>query len=143
MTQLYNECLRTGHFPEKRKIAKVLMLVKPGREEASDPSMYRPIRFVNTEGRILEKLLIERIMQHFYKTDALNKNQFGFTPQKSMVDAAMEVRQFIEPHLERGVTIIASLDIQGAFDSAWWPTLLKGLREAECPEIFITFHRTT
>jgi len=131
---LYNECLRTGHFPEKWKTAKVLMIVKPGIEEASDPSMYRPISLLNTEGKILEKLLIKRIMHHFYKTDALNKNQFRFTHQKSTVDAVMEVRQFIEPPLERGVmTIKASLDIQGAFGSALWQTILKGLREAECP----------
>jgi hypothetical protein len=31
------------------------------------------------------------------------------------------------------VAIIARLDIQGAFSSAWWPTILKGLREAEYP----------
>jgi len=31
------------------------------------------------------------------------------------------------------VAIIASLDVQGAFRSAWWPTILQGLREAECP----------
>jgi len=45
-----------------------------------------------------QPLLIKRIMHHLYKTDALNRNQFGFTPQKNTVDAAMEVRQFIEPH---------------------------------------------
>ena len=54
MTQMYNECLRTGHFPEKWKEAKFLMIVKPGREEASDPSMYRPISLLNKEGKILE-----------------------------------------------------------------------------------------
>jgi len=31
------------------------------------------------------------------------------------------------------VAIIANLDVQGAFGSAWWPTILQGLREAECP----------
>ena len=31
------------------------------------------------------------------------------------------------------MAIIASLDVQGAFGSAWWPTILKGLREADCP----------
>ena len=31
------------------------------------------------------------------------------------------------------MAVIASLDIQGAFGSAWWPTILKGLRETECP----------
>jgi hypothetical protein len=55
-------------------------------------------------------------MHHVYTTEALNKNEFGFTPQKSMVDPAMEVRQYIEPHLNRRrVAIIISLDVQGAF----------------------------
>jgi len=96
--------------------------------------MYRPISLLNTEGKILERLLIKRIMHHLYKTDQLNGIQYGFTPQKNTVDAAMEVRRFTEPQLERGgMAIIASLDVQGAFGSAWWPTILQGLREAECP----------
>ena len=28
---------------------------------------------------------------------------------------------------------MASLDVKGAFDSAWWPAVLKGLRDAKCP----------
>jgi hypothetical protein len=83
---------------------------------------------------VLEKVLINRIMHHVYKTDFLNDNQFGFTPQKSTTDAAMAVKQFIETELERGrVVIMASLDVQGAFDAAWWPAILKGLRDAKCP----------
>ena len=102
MTQLYNACLKSGHFPEKWKTAKVLMIAKPGREKESDPSMYRPISLLNTEGKILEKLLIRRIVHHLYKTDSLNGSQYEFTPQKNTVDAAMEVRQFTETHLEGG-----------------------------------------
>ena len=59
MTRLYNACLKSGHFPEKCKIAKVLIIAKPGTEEDSDPSMYRQISLLNTEGKILEKLLIK------------------------------------------------------------------------------------
>ena len=63
---------------------------------------------------VLEKLLIQRIMHHVYTNEVLNKNQYGFTPQKGTVDAAMEVRQYIEPHLNiRGVSIIISVDVQG------------------------------
>jgi hypothetical protein len=48
-----------------------------------------------------------------------NDNQYRFTPQKIMTDAAMAAKQFIEPELERGrVVIMASLDVKGAFDSA-------------------------
>jgi len=46
----------------------------------------------------------------------------------------MAVKQFIETELEKGkVVIMASLDVKGAFDAAWWPAILKGLREAKCP----------
>jgi hypothetical protein len=75
------------------KIAKVIPISKPERSE--DPTKYRPISLLNTEGKVLEKLLIQRIMHHAYTTEALNKSQYGLTPQKSTVDAAMEVRQYI------------------------------------------------
>jgi len=53
----------------------------------------------------------------------------------------MAVKQFIEPDLERGrVVIMASLDAKGAFDAAWWPAILKGLRDAKCPQ---NLHRLT
>jgi hypothetical protein len=28
---------------------------------------------------------------------------------------------------------MVSLDVQGAFNAAWWPAILKGLRDTECP----------
>jgi hypothetical protein len=28
---------------------------------------------------------------------------------------------------------MASLDVKGVFDAAWWPAILKGLRNAKCP----------
>ena len=34
MTAAYNVCLRTGCFPVSWKIAKILPIVKPGREKA-------------------------------------------------------------------------------------------------------------
>jgi len=47
----------------------------------------------------------------------------------------MAVKQFIDPELESGrVVIMASLDVKGAFDAAWWPAILKGLRDAKCPQ---------
>jgi ribonuclease HI len=134
ITSIYNECLRKGSFPANWKIAKVIPITKPGKEGGGDPSKYRPISLLNTEGKILEKLLIQRIMHHAYTSEALNKNQYGFTPQKNTVDAAMEVRQYIEPHLNKGgVAIIISLDVQGAFGSAWWPAILQRLRDIKCP----------
>ena len=83
-------------------------------------------------------------MHHIYRTEYLNKNQYGFTPQKSTVDAAMELKQYIEPHTERGeVAITISLDVQGAFDSAWWPAILQRMREGKCPNNLYNLVQTT
>ncbi len=32
------------------------------------------------------------------------------------------------------VIALESLDVQGAFDAAWWPGILKELRECKCPK---------
>jgi ribonuclease HI len=134
LTAIYNECLKKGCFPREWKIARIIPITKPGKEDSLDPSKYRPISLLNIGGKVLEKLLINRIMHHIYRTGFLNDSQFGFTPQKSTIDAAMAVKQYIEPELERGgVVIMASLDVKGAFNAAWWPAILKGLREAKCP----------
>ena len=134
MTVICNACLRTGCFPDNWKITKMLPIVKPGRENSADTSKYRPISLLNTEGKVLGKVLSKRIMHHLFKTEYLNEHQYGFTPQKSTVDAAMEMKQYIELHLERGgVVIMVSLDVHGAFDSVRWSAILQRLREAKCP----------
>jgi hypothetical protein len=28
---------------------------------------------------------------------------------------------------------MTSLDVKGAIDAAWWPSVLKGLKDSECP----------
>jgi len=121
-------------FPKKWKIAKVILITKPTKEKSLDPSKYRPISLLNIGGKILEKLLINRINHHLYKHKLLTDKQYGFTPQKNTIDATMEAKSFIEPVLEnRGIVILASLDVQGAFDSAWWPGIIHGLRDLNCP----------
>ena len=103
--------LQNRIFPGKWKTAKILMIERTGREADPDPTNYRPISLLNTESKILEKLLIKRIIHHFNRTETLNENQFGFTPPKNTVDAAMLLKKFIEHHLEKGVEITASLDV--------------------------------
>jgi hypothetical protein len=60
----------------------------------------------------------------------MNENQFGFRPQKSTIDADMVVKEFVQDSLAAGdVIALVSLDVQGAFDAAWWPAILKEMRD--------------
>jgi hypothetical protein len=116
------------------KTARILPITKPGREDSTDLSKFRPISLINTAGKVLEKPLIKLIMHHLHKTEFLNENQYDFTQKKNTIDKAVEARIFIKPQLEKGrVVIMVSLDVRRPFDSAWWPAILKGLRDAKCP----------
>jgi len=56
-----------------------------------------------------------------------------FAPKNSTASAATTLKEFIELELGRGrVTILASLDVNGALEMAWCPAILKGLRDTKC-----------
>ena len=114
----------------------MIQIIKPDKENSMDPSKYHQISLINNGGKVLEKLLIDRINHHTYKNELLIDRQYGFVPQKSTTDAATEAKKekFLEPELEkRKLVIIASLGVKGAFDAAWLPSILKGLNDSECP----------
>lgn len=135
ITALYNKCLETGQFPKQWKRAKIIPIVKPGKESSYEVTKYRPISLINVSAKVLEKLFINRIMHHLNSKDMLNKNQFGFQPQTSTVDAIMTVKEYIEESLRNKESVaMISLDVEGAFDSAWWPGILNALKDFQCPK---------
>jgi hypothetical protein len=134
ITALYNGCLRKGIFPTRWKRAILIPIIKPGKENSNEVSKYRPISLLNIGGKVLEKVLINRINHHLFTNDYINKNQYGFMPQTSTTDAAMAVKTFVEEGFRSGeVTVLVALDIEGAFNSAWWPSILTGLINSRCP----------
>jgi len=46
--------------------------------------------------KLLEKLMIDRILFHIHSNDLFKDNQYGFMTEKGIFDAAMEVKTFIE-----------------------------------------------
>ena len=70
-------------------------------------------------------------------------NQYGFTPQKSTIDAAMAVNNVVIEGLTAGdVIVLVSLDVKGAFGAVWWPAILNGLRAYECPNNLFNLARS-
>jgi hypothetical protein len=64
-------------------------------------------------------MFINRIMHHAYSNNLLNHSQFGFTPKKSAIDAALAVKEYLEEGMREGHNaIIVSLGVKGAFDVA-------------------------
>ena len=133
-TELYNACLKQGQFPTQWKQSIILPIVKPGKEDIPDVTKYRPISLLNVGGKLLERLMINRIQHHLFSNNMLNPNQFGFIPQKNTIDAALSVKEFITNSLTaKKSVVVTSLDVKGAFDAAWWPSILFNLKNLNCP----------
>jgi hypothetical protein len=114
--------------------AKIIPITKPDMQNSKDVTKYRPISLLNVGGKILDKALINRINHHIYSTEFLNKNQHGLIPQTSTTDAIVSVKEFVQEGFSKGeITVTVSLDMEGAFNSAWAPSVLKNLQESGCP----------
>jgi hypothetical protein len=121
-------------LPQEWK-AKILPITKPGKESSEEVSKFRLISLLNIGGKVLGKVLINRINHHVFSQEFMNKNQYGFTPQKGTIEAAMEIKEIVKEGLAAGdVIALVSLDVKGAFDTAWWPGKLKKLRACGCPK---------
>ncbi|KAL0809148.1 hypothetical protein ABMA28_011383 [Loxostege sticticalis] len=127
-----NRCLSLSHFPTKWKEAVVVVLRKPGKSDYTLPKSYRPIGLLPVLGKIVEKMLIRRIRWHTLPT--LSTRQYGFTPQRSTEDSLYVLMRYIRQKLDaKKLMVVVSLDIEGAFDSAWWPAIKCRLAESGCP----------
>lgn len=128
-----NKCLAVNHFPRQWKTAHVVILRKPGKEDYTHPKSYRPIGLLSVLGKTLEKLLVGRLQWHLLPT--LSNKQYGFMPQRGTEDALYDLMDHIaREQAQKRSIIMVSLDIEGAFDNAWWPALKKQLLDRGCPE---------
>jgi len=119
LTAVYNGCVREGVFPKRWKKASIIHTVKPDKEGSDEVSKFRPISLIYSGGKMLEKLLINRINHNVFSRGHMNENQFGFRPQKITVDAALAIKAFLQESLDAGEVIAPiSLNVLGAFDAA-------------------------
>ncbi|CAK1545376.1 unnamed protein product [Leptosia nina] len=134
ITTLYNRCLTLLYFPRPWKHAVVKIIPKPGKDNYSQLSSFRPIGLINVLGKLLERLIIDRLTFHLNRLRLSNPRQFGFKQQTSTSKAIITALDLIRSKKARGEHVIAvSLDIKAAFDNAWWPAVFARLRHYDCP----------
>ena len=132
LTNFYNRCLTLGLFPTKWKRALVKVLPKPGKADYESLKSFRPIGLISVLGKGLESLIKLRLTYDLHTRNKLSNLQYGFTEQTSTSDAIRSAVEHIRKMKRESKNVLAvSLDIKGAFDHAWWPALLSGLRSRD------------
>ncbi|KAI5115577.1 hypothetical protein M0805_002621 [Coniferiporia weirii] len=130
---LFNNCLHMGHHPECWRAAKVVMLHKPNKKYPFSPQSYRPITLEETLGKLLEKIIANRLQYLANEADWLTPNQYGGCQGHSVYDASQHLLQIAEHAHSKGlVCSILTVDIQGFFNSVHPALLHQQLMSMGC-----------
>ena len=122
---LLNDCATTFNIPKIWRRARVVALLKPGKDPENKKS-YRPISLLC----ILYKLYERMIMARMYPTveQQLSPDQAGFRPGRSCCSQILNLTQYIEDGFEdKQITGAVFVDLTAAYDTVNHRVLLLKL----------------
>jgi hypothetical protein len=119
LVQIFNAVLLTHHFPTVSKHARVISILKPGKDPAL-PSSCRPISLLGRIGKLFEKILLARILHELSERGLMRDEQFAFISRHS---TSFQLARFVERITrnfgEKRQTGAIFLDVVKAFDTVW------------------------
>jgi hypothetical protein len=137
LVQIFNAILLTHYFPTRWKHARVISILKLGKDPAL-PSSYRPISLLDMIGKIFEKILLARILHEVSERGLLRDEQFGFRPRHSTsLQLAHLVERITRNFGEKRLTGSVFLDVAKAFDTVWIDGLLYKLTLLNFPSYIV------
>ncbi|KAF4994823.1 hypothetical protein FGRMN_5557 [Fusarium graminum] len=140
LERLFSACLQLSYHPRAFRHANTTMIPKEGKP-LHLPGSWRPIALLSCVGKVLEKVVTNRLQQLVIRHNLLPRTQYGM-PGKSTTTAIQYVLNPVyaawamDPKLK--VTIL-SLDIKGAYDRVHRVKLLKVLQDFGIPEWIVEF----
>jgi len=129
ITTLANLSLQTGKFPARFKSAQVLPLLKKAGLDMSLPVNYRPISYLLTVSKVLERLVMARLHPNLTNSKNFNKRQSAYRQGHSTETALLDVLDNVHTAADsKEVTLLIGLDLSAAFDTVCHSTLIKRLQ---------------
>ena len=127
LVHLISVIFATGVFPDNLKVAVITPIHKSGSQKCVDN--FRPISVLPVLSRIVEKALHRRLLIYMNRhLKLLYNHQFGFRPECSTENAAIEMINNISRTIDRGkVATGIFMDLKKAFDLVDHSILLKVL----------------
>ena len=85
LAELFNMCLKESRFPDCWKVSLVVPVFK-NVGERSTAKNYRPVSLLSVVSKVFEKLVNNRILDHFEKSGLFSDFQYGFRSSRATTD---------------------------------------------------------
>ena len=99
LVDIINSLFSTGVYPDHFKIGKIIALFKKGSK--LDPKNYRPITLLSAFSKVLERILVLRLMSYFTNYGLLAHCQYAYQCGKSVQLAIFNLLCAIYDSLEK------------------------------------------
>ncbi|RLU15074.1 hypothetical protein DMN91_012961 [Ooceraea biroi] len=135
---MINTCLRECKIPDRWKLAKLVLMKKPGKPDG-EPSSYRPLCLLNEIAKLMERVILHRIDTFIEERESkISDSQYGFIKGKSTIDAITTVKKIVQEGTREGKFCLAcSIDIKNAFNSIPWKGINRMMRNRGFPKYLI------
>ena len=91
-----NVCINLGYWPNYFKISTTIIIPKPNKMSYDNPKAFYPIVLLNTLGKLIEKVIAERIQFMVMSNDFIHPSQLGGLKFKSTSDAGIALTHIIQ-----------------------------------------------
>ncbi|GIY37474.1 RNA-directed DNA polymerase from mobile element jockey [Caerostris darwini] len=108
-------------FGQVRFILKLTLLGDKDNKELNHPSHFRPICILPCWGKVLDKIICDRLSYYLEANKLLNIKQFGFRKNKSTILVIKNILDFHNTSREeKNITLLVSIDMSHAFNAVDW-----------------------
>ena len=127
LLNIMNKIFSSGQFPSQWLSGIVLSFPKPGKDNSKREN-YRPISLTSCTGKLMEKIINNRLVTTLESNKQLPTNQFGFRKMHSTIDALNRFSTDVTNALNNKQHVLCvSFDMKKAYDTTWRYGILRSL----------------
>ena len=90
-----NTCIHLEHWPSHFKQSSTIIIPKPNKQTYDNPKSFHPIVLLNTLGKLIEKVIADRLQFHVVKNNFIHSSQLGGLKFKLTSDAGVALTHTI------------------------------------------------
>ena len=135
LRDLVNLLLSMGYFTIIYKNGIMVITPKTDKDNRH-PLSYRPITLLEIPGKLLERVINDRLYNYLETNNLMNKNQYGFRRGLGTEQEILKIYEMVAMNQrERHQCNIVCRDVAKAFDKVWHRGLKYKLMKLNLPDI--------